>query len=272
MTDEARGPSPESSERRRIQDDVGSSRMAGEESDMMEGQVIPPNVQQAEMPIPPSEPDSKLTTTSTTPALPPHMLQSTADRLTSISQTPLFMTSLDPTAPQSNTGLEALQALAYEGPPWEVAQNFREQGNDCFREKRWGDAREFYGKALGVLGEARQKREKEEKDGSGKDGEGEEIRKERDIEEICLVNRAACNLELSTTPQKPHPSPSNPPPENYRQTTQDCTLALSLNPHNLKAHYRLSLASFSLSHHTQALAQTTHALTLSPTNPSLLGL
>ncbi|KAI9762479.1 MAG: hypothetical protein M1840_001239 [Geoglossum simile] len=252
-----RGLSPEQSERPRAHGDIGPPGVVGEESDMMEkGRAIPPDVQQAETPIPPPRPDDKLSTTSTAPALPPHMLQSTADSLASISNTPLFMTSLDPAAYQSNPGLEALQALAYEGPPWEIAQNFREQGNEYFQEKRWGDAREIYGKALEVLGEAGKKREKGGKNDGGKEEEEEEIRKERDIEEICLVNRAACNLEL----------------RNYRQTTQDCTLALSLNPHNLKAHYRLSLASFSLSHHPQALTQTTHALTLSPTNPALLTL
>ncbi|KAI9772793.1 MAG: hypothetical protein M1839_002294 [Geoglossum umbratile] len=225
-----------------------------EESSMEKGQITPPKTQQTEPPIPaPPKPDTKLTTTSTAPALPPHMLQSTADRLADISQTPLFLTSLDPTASQSNPGLEALQALAYEGPAWEIAQNFREQGNECFRAKRWGDAREFYGKALGALGEARKKREAE---GEGKEGGREEISKETEIEEVCLVNRAACNLEL----------------KNYRQTSQDCTLALSLNPHNLKAHYRLALASFSLSHHTQALAQTAQGLALFPANTALLSL
>jgi hypothetical protein len=218
MTSRTGEPSPESSERPRVHD-VGSSGMAGEESAMTEkGQAIPPNVQEAETAISLPEPDSKPATTSTTPALPPHMLQSATDRLTSISQTPLFMTSLDPAASQSNPSLEALQALAYEGPPWEVAQNFREQGNECFRKKRWGDAREFYGKALGVLGEARKEREKVGKEGSGKDGVEEEIKKERDIEEICLVNRAACNLELSTNPypsSHPHLTLSRKLPPNH---------------------------------------------------------
>ena len=91
------------------------------------------------------------------------------------------MTDLSESNTQDNDELEALKALAYEGTTLEVAENFRAQGNDWYRVRRWGDAREFYTKALDVL--LTDKKEEE--------------RKERmALEEILCLNRAACNLEL----------------------------------------------------------------------------
>lgn len=89
-----------------------------------------------------------------------------------ILQIPIFMQSLDDVPDGTNDALEALKALAYEGEPSEVAENFRQQGNDCYRARKWRDAVEFYSKGIAV--------------GSGVD----------DIEEACYVNRAAANLEL----------------------------------------------------------------------------
>ena len=138
----------------------------------------------------------------TTPALPPPMdsikSRTPAEVLSALNRTPLFMTSLDDTdgGAGENVELEALKALAYEGTPVEVAENFREQGNECFRAKKWSDAVEFYTKGVVVLQEARKKRtggHVEEEEENGKI----EVQEERGLEEACLVNRAACNLELS---------------------------------------------------------------------------
>lgn len=116
------------------------------------------------------------------------------------------MTSLDETdgAGGTNAALDGLRALAYEGPPSEVAANFKSQGNERVAERRWGDAREFYSRALEVLAG---------KDGRGGGVEGEvdwlggsegrvvdleeEERAARGLEEVCAVNRARCHLELS---------------------------------------------------------------------------
>ncbi|KAH0536159.1 hypothetical protein FGG08_006946 [Glutinoglossum americanum] len=255
---EAAGPPRESDERLGVNGDgssrvLRSTRTADSKERGREAQLPTPATPQVPTTPPSSSGDEPLTTTSTAPAMPPHMIpyatQPPSEILSTISQTPLFMTSLSPTDAEPNPGLEALQALAYEGPPSEIAQNFREQGNECFRAKRWKDAKEFYGKALRVLEEARRKREKGE-------GAEEEVRKEREIEEICLVNRAACNLEL----------------QNYRQTTLDATRALTLNPTNIKAHYRLSLAHYNLNHLPAALSTLQTALTLSPPTPPLQSL
>jgi hypothetical protein len=121
----------------------------------------------------------------------------TVDELAAmINRVPLFMRTLDETdgAGGPNMALEAIRSLAYEGARSEVAGNFREQGNERARERRWAVARGFYDKALEALRGPRQGGSAEveivELD------EEEEERKERAIEEACYVNRALCNLEL----------------------------------------------------------------------------
>jgi len=156
-------------------------------------------------------------------AMPPSMSNTnkytTDELLSELNRSPLFMTSLDDT---ENPALEALKALAYEGTVGEVAGNFREQGNECARAKQWTDARQYYDKALAVVKHGVPKPEVNEAlqfgddeappqvdwlENKPEDGAGEvkeevdpivEAKKEREIEEACFVNRALCNLELST--------------------------------------------------------------------------
>src|SRR5437879_2301934 len=99
------------------------------------------------------------TPTTTTPgaALPPAIAgvknSTTEEFLKAMNKMPLFMTELDESGGDGtgeNLELEALKALAYEGEPHEVAQNFRNQGNDCYRTRAWRDAVEYYTKALAV--------------------------------------------------------------------------------------------------------------------------
>jgi len=140
--------------------------------------------------------------------MPPQMetvRQYTADELIAeMNRTPLFMTNLDDVSIEDNPQLEALRQLAYEGTRSEIAINFKEQGNESARMKRWIDAREFYDKAISTL------RMSEEQLQQAKGGEGpaemetvvvdldEEEQKEKDCLEASLVNRALCNLEIST--------------------------------------------------------------------------
>ncbi|KAK3319303.1 hypothetical protein B0H66DRAFT_476234 [Apodospora peruviana] len=171
------------------------------------------------------------------PALPPaHTLASkmtVEETLAELNKSPLFMTELD----MDNEDVKALQALAYEGTRLENGQNFKEQGNECFREKRWSDAKEFYGKGVAILATQETKRRRRRttavfsssKD-DGKEEEEkedpEEVAKERALLEQLYVNRAACHLEL----------------RNFRSCTLDCAFALRLNPRNVKALYRSSKA------------------------------
>jgi hypothetical protein len=94
---------------------------------------------------------------------------------------------------ESNTALEAIRALQYEGTKAQIAQSFKEQGNEMVKAKMWRDAKEFYTKGVAVL-TAKGADDKWEK---GEDPELE-AKKEKQLEEQIYVNRALCNLELST--------------------------------------------------------------------------
>jgi len=91
--------------------------------------------------------------------------------LSAFESTPLFMKSL-PEDDNQDSVLSALQSLIYEGTPDEIAHNFKEQGNDYFKGKRFREALGFYTQGLDA--------------------------KPTDpvILEAILCNRAACNLEL----------------------------------------------------------------------------
>lgn len=117
-----------------------------------------------------------------------------------MNRIPLFMTSLDQSDGEGgeNIELEALKALAYEGTRAEIAQNFREQGTELIRtEKRYPEARDFYTKALQALKAPPPEPDPEEGPKVIEIDEEAEAAKERSIEEVCLVNRALCNLEMS---------------------------------------------------------------------------
>ncbi|GAA6025344.1 hypothetical protein JCM10207_008763, partial [Rhodosporidiobolus poonsookiae] len=117
----------------------------------------------------------------------PHSGRSANEVLSTFDAVPLFMHSL-PTELGSTTEvkggrdgdsnpsdtLAALQALAYEGDPSEIAEGFRQQGNDLFKQRKYRDAVGFYTRAI---------------DEVGKDLPKEERR-------TLWGNRAAANLEL----------------------------------------------------------------------------
>lgn len=90
-----------------------------------------------------------------------------------------------------NLMLDAIQAMQNEGTRSEVAGNYREQGNEAAKEKRWADAKEFYTKAILVLQAKEDKWDKPE-------DPVEEDKLRRQIEEASYINRALCHLELST--------------------------------------------------------------------------
>lgn len=162
------------------------------------------------------------------PALPPQLARNagkSADEiLADLNKSPLFMTELE----EDNEHLEALNALAYEGTPLENATDFKESGNEAFREKRWADAREHYGRGVAVLaGEEKRRADGHPPRENDEDGDtAEEIARQRAVLETLYVNRAACHLEM----------------HNYRSCWIDCHAALRLNPRNLKAWYRSAKA------------------------------
>ncbi|KAF2402593.1 TPR repeat protein-like protein [Trichodelitschia bisporula] len=182
----------------------------------------------------------------------------TADEVVQmLNRTPLFMTSLDESdgAGGENIELEALKALAYEGSRADVAANFREQGNENARVRRWGVARGFYEQALGALRQERREGELVDEEGNLRSVEEEEKR-ERVLEEACWVNKALCELEL----------------RNYRACNLACAATLRLNPTNVKAWFRSASACLALDKIPEAADACARGLEIDKANAALLAL
>ncbi|KXN86297.1 Hsp70/Hsp90 co-chaperone cns1 [Leucoagaricus sp. SymC.cos] len=138
--------------------------------------------------------------------------QSVQDALAGFDDIPLFMKSL-PGDDSENPALSALQSLAYEGTPDEIAQNFKEQGNEYFKGKRYREAIGFYKQGIDAKPE------------------------DKTILEALSCNTAACNLEL----------------KNYGSVLKDCSKAISNNEKCSKAYYRSALALLALDRVNEAL-------------------
>lgn len=152
------------------------------------------------------------------PELPPQLSdlarKTPEEVMDELNRLPLFMSQLDETDGEGgeNMGLEALKSLAYDGEPDEVATNFKNQGNDCFKFKQYKNAIQYYTQALDVE--------------CGVDS----------INVALYVNRAACNLEL----------------KNYRRCIEDCKKALLLDESNVKACYRAGKAFLAVERYEDA--------------------
>ncbi|KAL0949168.1 hypothetical protein HGRIS_014947 [Hohenbuehelia grisea] len=133
------------------------------------------------------------------------------EKLAAFDNVPLFMKSLPEDG--DDVALQALQELVYEGTPDENAQNFKEQGNDYFKGKRYREALGFYTQGL--------------------DAQPTDTK----LRESLLCNRAACNLEL----------------QNYGKVLKDCSDAIKLNPKASKAYFRSATALLKLERLEEAL-------------------
>ncbi|CAG8516836.1 5122_t:CDS:2 [Paraglomus occultum] len=147
-----------------------------------------------------------------------------------LNKIPLFMTELPE---EDNDAMVALQSLIYDGPAEEVAENFKNQGNDAFKSgpEHYQDAITYYTKAL------------------------EAQCNDMKLIEIIYVNRAAVNLELQLNLL-----------ENYRRVLNDCAQALKLNPKNVKAYYRSAKALYALDKMDEALDCCERGLQIEPQN------
>ncbi|CAK7264477.1 HSP70/90 co-chaperone [Sporothrix epigloea] len=195
------------------------------------------------------------------PELPPARAmasgKSADEILADLNKSPLFMTEFE-----DNDDIAALQALAYEGTPFENAVDFKERGNECFRERKWADAREFYGKGIALLVAEDRRRGR---------GEAPTLEAAEDgtmppdpdspsavVEQHALLatlygNRAACQLEL----------------RNYRSCTLDCGSALRLNSANTKAWFRSAKALLALDKTVEASEACHGGLAVDPANTAL---
>ncbi|KAK9494645.1 hypothetical protein V1508DRAFT_412254 [Lipomyces doorenjongii] len=209
---------------------------------------------------------------------PKYAFEDTASLLKNLNRLPLFMTEVDTTDGEggSNLALEALQALAYEGTPFEIASNFKKQGNDCFKIKQYKDAAEYYGKAIAAVIMKDQKKVESNGNNSADIAEKEKITETFDADEpgtriqvisdnyramadkeaeklkelvtTCYLNRAACNLEL----------------KNYRRVINDCAEVLKLQPLNAKAYYRSARACLAVDKIREAQECVDRGLSLEP--------
>ncbi|GMM30878.1 HSP70/90 family co-chaperone [Martiniozyma asiatica (nom. inval.)] len=165
------------------------------------------------------------------PELPPQMQEiaskPTEEIMADLNKLPFFMNELSVAEDGSNeTEVEALKALAYDGEPDEIAENFKNQGNDCYKAKKYKDAVEYYTKGLNVECGVKH------------------------IEAALYLNRAACNLEL----------------KNFRMTINDCKECLIRQPKNVKACYRAAKAYFSINHLDEAQATLDFAYSIDDKN------
>ncbi|OAX39042.1 40S ribosomal protein S7 [Rhizopogon vinicolor AM-OR11-026] len=147
------------------------------------------------------------------------------EKMAALESTPLFMKSL-PSEESDDPVIQALQSLAFEGTPDEIAQNFKEQGNDYFKGKRYREALDFYTQGI---------------DAKPSDPS---------LHEVLLCNRAACNLEL----------------KNYGSVLRDCSKALTLNDKSSKAYYRSAVALLALDRLAESLDCCDRCLTYNPEN------
>lgn len=185
-----------------------------------------------------------------------------------LKQSPFFMTELE-----ENDETEAFKALAYEGTPLENASEFKEQGNECFKTRRWADAKEFYTKGVLILAAEERKRkqasdpvqqsstakpkdedaEQSKSENDKRETSEDEIHQERATLESLYVNRAACHLEL----------------KNYRSCWLDGSAALRLNPKNIKAYYRSARAFLAVGRIAEADDACARGLAIDPSNNPL---
>ncbi|KAF5393950.1 hypothetical protein D9757_000319 [Collybiopsis confluens] len=134
-------------------------------------------------------------------------------KLESFDSIPLFMKSLPDEDVADNDTLAALQSLAHEGTPDEIAENFKEQGNDYFKGKKIREALGFYTQGIEAKPDT------------------------FSLLEALLCNRAACNLEF----------------KNYGSVLRDCSKVLSQNLKSSKAYYRSAMALIALERLDEAI-------------------
>ncbi|KAM0791510.1 hypothetical protein ACM66B_005962 [Microbotryomycetes sp. NB124-2] len=188
---------------------------------------------------------------ATAPQRPPESRAGAADPFAGWDSVPLFMKSLpesfdkhdaqDDGNNNDQDTLAALQALAYDGTPKEIAEGFKEQGNTLFMQRKFKEAVGFYTRAL---------------DECGKDLDTADKR-------LLWANRAACNLELGNygstlrdtsavlgAPRDFHPEPA---PASWTKTDMKVLLraaralsALDKLPEALDALQRLQLLEQSI--------------------------
>ncbi|KAJ5707394.1 hypothetical protein N7488_007195 [Penicillium malachiteum] len=182
------------------------------------------------------------------PTVPEAEVESMEKTLAQMDKIPLFMTNLDNAGDENgeNMLLDALTALQNEGTRADVVSGFKDMGNEAVQEKRWIDAKESYTKGIAVIYAKEDKWEQPE---------DPEVEKEtlRRMEELTHINRALCNLELG----------------NYRSCALDCATTIKVNPKNVKAYYRSTMALLKLDKVAEAEDSAARGLEVDSENKAL---
>jgi tetratricopeptide (TPR) repeat protein len=111
----------------------------------------------------------------------------------------------------------------------EIAQNFKEHGNEYFKGKRYREAANFYLQGI---------------DAKPTD---------QSLLESLLLNRAACNLKLGEKLPFSLLSLLKNSSENYGSVLRDCSKALTINQQSSKAYFRSASALKALERYDEAL-------------------
>ncbi|KAG9122114.1 hypothetical protein FRC07_001642 [Ceratobasidium sp. 392] len=168
--------------------------------------------------------------------------------LDAFDTTPLFMRELpsgeDDTSDFDSNTLAALQSLIHEGSPEEVASNFKDQGNEYFRGKRFREALGFYTQGIDAL----TTRPIEGQENAIKRVPVEE--KDRPLYNALLLNRAAANLEL----------------ENFGRVLKDVHIVLEHDARSSKALFRAARALVKLRRFEEAVDACDRCLVFDPEN------
>ncbi|CAP67255.1 uncharacterized protein PODANS_1_22650 [Podospora anserina S mat+] len=227
------------------------------------------------VPIGPAPPPAGADLSTMFPGLPAGYKVNTGmtleETIADLNKHPLFMTELDDA--EENEELAALQSLAYDGTPLENGLNFKEQGNECFKAKKWADAKEFYGKGVQILQaeefrrskgikkkvqkqqevamrseeeqkafEEREKKRLAGNDGSGVVKEDEKTATKEEYEEVEDDPEETQKERTLLEQLYVNRAACHLELKNYRSCTLDCAAALRLNPKNVKAFYRSAKA------------------------------
>lgn len=170
--------------------------------------------------------------------------------MTAFDSTPLFMRELptgndEEVSESDKTTLAALQSLLHEGDPEEVASNFKDQGNENFKSRRFREAMGFYTQGIDALTIT------QSAEGVPKIVEVQE--KDRALYNALLLNRAAANLEL----------------ENFGRVLKDVKIVLSTDPKSSKALFRAAKALVKLRRYEEALDACDRCLAFDPANKDI---
>ena len=80
----------------------------------------------------------------------------TQEMINDFFSTPLFMTEA-PKSGEEDPTLVAIQSLLYDGPPQEIAANFKSKGNECMQSGQIREAIKYYTQAIQAVGNDKMK-------------------------------------------------------------------------------------------------------------------